>query len=303
MRGAHRFIRSLSRFSLLSKRYGLPTLLATLPFAVGVIHCYFFYCSLPAFGQHAPVSIPSTRASLNGKAPVVGLDPQKSLASYRRLKWMQSDNGLPQNSALALRQTRDGAMWIATVGGGENRSENGAFTAITGRDGFWNDNASCILEDDILEDDYGYFWITRIWITRNRGLSKNAAAHRRNSNAPSRNFARFLKLRPLASPLSLSHSPSGSPLTALNMWSIIPAAQTDVIRYSLDQRGAFGPAEQQWTGEDGEKIAVAVYGIRIDDQEFEHSRRDRIWLATEDIAERKQATDALLRYQLNPHLC
>jgi hypothetical protein len=87
------------------------------------------------------------------------------------------------------------------------------------------------------------------------------------------------------------------------MWSIIPAAQTDVIRYSLDQRGAFGPAEQQWTGEDGEKIAVAVYGIRIDDQEFEHSRRDRIWLATEDIAERKQATDALLRYQLNPHLC
>ena len=47
---------------------------------------------------------------------VRGLDPAKSITEYRHGVWTV-DNGLPQNSAQALCQTRDGYLWIATQEG------------------------------------------------------------------------------------------------------------------------------------------------------------------------------------------
>jgi len=45
-----------------------------------------------------------------------GLDPTKPISEYRHSVWTV-DNGLPQNSAQALCQTRDGYLWIGTQEG------------------------------------------------------------------------------------------------------------------------------------------------------------------------------------------
>lgn len=47
---------------------------------------------------------------------VRGLDPTKPISEYRHSVWTV-DNGLPQNSAQALCQTRDGYLWIGTQEG------------------------------------------------------------------------------------------------------------------------------------------------------------------------------------------
>jgi ligand-binding sensor domain-containing protein len=47
---------------------------------------------------------------------VRGLDPTKPISEYRHSVWT-GDNGLPQNSAQALCQTRDGYLWVATQEG------------------------------------------------------------------------------------------------------------------------------------------------------------------------------------------
>ena len=48
--------------------------------------------------------------------PVPGLDPTKALTQYVHRSWA-SDDGLPQNSVLALEQTRDGYLWLGTQEG------------------------------------------------------------------------------------------------------------------------------------------------------------------------------------------
>jgi len=48
--------------------------------------------------------------------PLTALDPAKPVASYVHDAW-DMDNGLPQNSVMALLQTRDGYLWVATQEG------------------------------------------------------------------------------------------------------------------------------------------------------------------------------------------
>lgn len=86
----------------------------------------------------------------------------------------------------------------------------------------------------------------------------------------------------------------------LNFWQILGEANSSSITYSLKQRRTFGPIEQTLVQEGGEKIAVVMYGIVIGNQ-GEYRDFEQIWSVIEDITERKRATDALLRYQLNPH--
>ena len=52
-------------------------------------------------------------AMLVWTAPASALDPKKALTQYVRNIW-QTDQGLPQNSVLAIAQTRDGYLWLGT---------------------------------------------------------------------------------------------------------------------------------------------------------------------------------------------
>ncbi len=67
------------------------------------------HCSV--FAQHQPVSIPSLRG-----IPTQSLDPDKDIDQYLHHVW-KTEQGLPQNSAWALCQTRDGYLWIGTQEG------------------------------------------------------------------------------------------------------------------------------------------------------------------------------------------
>lgn len=51
-----------------------------------------------------------------GCAPGYALQPSSPLAAYARQTWVM-ENGLPQNSAQALLQTRDGFLWVGTEAG------------------------------------------------------------------------------------------------------------------------------------------------------------------------------------------
>ncbi len=65
---------------------------------------------------HVPVrSKPSPRGTLTAR-PAVALDPRFGLSQYHSSTW-QIENGLPQNSAQVLLQTRDGYIWIGTQAG------------------------------------------------------------------------------------------------------------------------------------------------------------------------------------------
>ncbi len=50
---------------------------------------------------------------LGGVLPGAGLEPTTSLANFNRQSWVM-ENGLPQNTVLALAQTRDGFLWLGT---------------------------------------------------------------------------------------------------------------------------------------------------------------------------------------------
>jgi signal transduction histidine kinase/CheY-like chemotaxis protein/ligand-binding sensor domain-containing protein len=54
--------------------------------------------------------------SARSQTPAPGLDPQKPITQYVHDVW-QIDQGLPQNSVLAMAQTRDGYLWIGTEAG------------------------------------------------------------------------------------------------------------------------------------------------------------------------------------------
>ncbi len=89
-------------------------------------------------------------------------------------------------------------------------------------------------------------------------------------------------------------------ISTLNFWQILGDAHSSSITHSLQQRRSFGPIEQTLVQSNDEKIAVVMYGIAIGNHN-EHQDFERVWSVMEDITERKRATDALLRYQLNPH--
>src|ERR1700676_3870669 len=47
---------------------------------------------------------------------LIALNPQKSLTQYTRTVWTQA-NGLPHDAVLAMAQTPDGFLWLATIEG------------------------------------------------------------------------------------------------------------------------------------------------------------------------------------------
>ncbi len=75
-----------------------------------------------------------------------------------------------------------------------------------------------------------------------------------------------------------------------------------LIDYGLERRGAFGPLEHVFTRADGEKLSIVLSGIIIGEADIPTGvDNNRIWSVMEDVTERKRATDAMLRHQLNPH--
>lgn len=63
--------------------------------------------------------------------------------------------GLSHPWVNALYADGDQALWIGTRGGGLNRYKDGVFQAFTTRQGLFSD-----VVYEIVEDDYGYFWMT-----------------------------------------------------------------------------------------------------------------------------------------------
>ncbi|MBD1208389.1 MAG: histidine kinase [Ignavibacteria bacterium] len=99
----------------------------------------------------------------------------------------------------------------------------------------------------------------------------------------------------------------GAPLDFRNL---VPDSLFALIDYGLERRGAFGPIEHLFTRADGAKLSIILSGIIISEADVptgldsnldNNSDNNRIWSVMEDVTERKRATDAMLRHQLNPH--
>jgi diguanylate cyclase (GGDEF)-like protein len=73
------------------------------------------------------------------------------------------DDGMSNDSVLALHEDRAGALWIGTYAGGLNRYQDGRFTAFTTRQGLAHDTVNVIYEDRA-----GALWIG----TRGGGLDR-----------------------------------------------------------------------------------------------------------------------------------
>ncbi len=106
-------------------------------------------------GRHSLLiaSFAFTVAFLGGQI-LFALDPSKSLREYTLNTW-RSEDGLPQNSAQALAQTRDGYLWIGTQEG-LVRFNGFNFTV------FNKGNTSAIRQNDIRQlhvDSHGTLWI------------------------------------------------------------------------------------------------------------------------------------------------
>jgi ligand-binding sensor domain-containing protein/signal transduction histidine kinase len=62
------------------------------------------------------VALLAAGALLGRPGPSAALDPRKSITQYGHDVW-QAEDGLPQNTVRAIRQTRDGYLWLATEEG------------------------------------------------------------------------------------------------------------------------------------------------------------------------------------------
>ena len=85
--------------------------------------------------------------SARSQTAAPGLDPQKPITQYVHDVW-QIDQGLPQNSVMAMAQTRDGYLWVATEAGAA-RFDGVAFTAYnsTNASGLSDDFVNSLLAD------------------------------------------------------------------------------------------------------------------------------------------------------------
>lgn len=90
---------------------------------------------------------------------------------------------------------------------------------------------------------------------------------------------------------------------SLDFRSLVSDSLFALIDYGLERRGAFGPIEHIFIRADGAKLSILLSGIVIGEAVVPPTNADdnRIWSVMEDITERKRATDAMLRHQLNPH--
>ncbi|MFY8001958.1 MAG: two-component regulator propeller domain-containing protein [Candidatus Kapaibacteriota bacterium] len=75
---------------------------------------FFIITHSVVFAQHSPINIPRDTSAAGSS--LRGLDPNKAIINYIHRVW-QAEQGLPQNSAQALCQTRDGYLWIGTEEG------------------------------------------------------------------------------------------------------------------------------------------------------------------------------------------
>jgi ligand-binding sensor domain-containing protein/two-component sensor histidine kinase len=85
----------------------------------------------------------------------IGTETGLSCWDGKGFKNYTTREGLSHNLINALYEDRDQTLWIGTRGGGLNRYKNGTFTAFTTKQGLFSDDVY-----EIVEDDYGYFWMT-----------------------------------------------------------------------------------------------------------------------------------------------
>ncbi len=103
-----------------------------------------------AIAQHTPVNV----SPLPNGALAHGLDPHKDITHYIHRVW-QTEQGLPQNSAQALCQTRDGYLWIGTEEG-LVRFDGVRFTVFTTKN---TPGLSANAVQALIEDREGALWI------------------------------------------------------------------------------------------------------------------------------------------------
>jgi ligand-binding sensor domain-containing protein/signal transduction histidine kinase len=84
-------------------------------------------------------------------------------ATAQRFTSLTVKDGLPGDQVQAFYEDRSGTLWISTSGGGLRRFKDGKFTAITVRDGLYDNRTFQILSDT--EDDSG-----DLWLSSNRGI-------------------------------------------------------------------------------------------------------------------------------------
>jgi signal transduction histidine kinase/ligand-binding sensor domain-containing protein len=108
--------------------------------------------SVPLYAvvQHVPVYIPQAPTQ---KSPQ-GLNPAKPLKHFIHRQW-RTEQGLPQNSAQALCQTRDGYLWIGTEEG-LVRFDGTRFTVF---DAEHTDGLHANTIQALMEDHTGALWI------------------------------------------------------------------------------------------------------------------------------------------------
>jgi len=107
-------------------------------------------------GRVQPVtSIPPNEVvySISGRADVVWVGRQR--AGLTRLRFRNGAiasqsytkaNGLAQNSAYAVHESRDGSVWAGTLNGGVSKFKDGRFTTYTTTNGLASNTVSSILE-------------------------------------------------------------------------------------------------------------------------------------------------------------
>jgi signal transduction histidine kinase/ligand-binding sensor domain-containing protein len=107
-------------------------------------------------GRVQPVtSIPPNEVvySISGRADVVWVGRQRG--GLTRLRFRNGAiasqsytkaNGLAQNSAYAVHESRDGSVWAGTLNGGVSKFKDGHFTTYTTTDGLASNTVSSILE-------------------------------------------------------------------------------------------------------------------------------------------------------------
>ena len=95
--------------------------------------------------------------SARSQTSAPGLDPQKPITQYVHDVW-QIDQGLPQNSVMAMAQTRDGYFWVGTEAG-VTRFDGVAFTAYNSTNSGLSDNFVNSLMVDVADNLWVGTWV------------------------------------------------------------------------------------------------------------------------------------------------
>src|SRR5688500_10566961 len=108
------------------------------------------FLRVPVGGLRAALVLAATASA----TPAAALDPHKLLTQYGHDVW-QIEDGLPQNTIRAIRQTRDGYLWLATEEG-LVRFDGVRFAVF---DPVNTPEMPVSFVNTIFEDDAGVLWI------------------------------------------------------------------------------------------------------------------------------------------------